>query len=212
MQQSDSSSPRGILAIWNDCAPGREAVYERWYRTEHLAERLAVPGFRTGRRFRRLADTGPEFFTCYETRSPDVLYSEAYRNRVDNPSELTREVMAGVFVNVSRTICRVVSTSGEMRGGFVVTATASDSKVLEAIARENPARGDVVRTEIWSADARPEEGNSAEQLIRGPDGHITGCALIETASAGSAAALARSIGQQHDCPAHAYGLMYELVR
>ena len=35
----------GILAIFNDCRPGREAEFEEWFQGEHLLERLAVPGF-----------------------------------------------------------------------------------------------------------------------------------------------------------------------
>ena len=40
----------GILAIFNNVAPGREAEFEEWFQHEHLAERLAVPGFLIGRR------------------------------------------------------------------------------------------------------------------------------------------------------------------
>ena len=40
----------GILAVWNDCARGREASYEEWYQQEHLIERVRVSGFLVGRR------------------------------------------------------------------------------------------------------------------------------------------------------------------
>ena len=40
----------GILAIFNNVAPGREAEFEEWFQHEHLAERIAVPGFLIGRR------------------------------------------------------------------------------------------------------------------------------------------------------------------
>ncbi len=38
----------GRLAIWNDCATDYQAEFETWYQTEHLGERLSVPGFRRG--------------------------------------------------------------------------------------------------------------------------------------------------------------------
>jgi hypothetical protein len=41
----------GILAIFNNAAPGREAEFDEWFQHEHLAERLAVPGFLLGRRY-----------------------------------------------------------------------------------------------------------------------------------------------------------------
>ena len=40
----------GILAIFNNVAPGREAEFEEWFQHEHLAERIALPGFLIGRR------------------------------------------------------------------------------------------------------------------------------------------------------------------
>ena len=34
----------GILAVWQDWAPGAEALVADWYNREHHAERVAVPG------------------------------------------------------------------------------------------------------------------------------------------------------------------------
>ena len=48
----------GILAVWNDCAPEGLAHFERWYNREHLQERVAVPGFRRGRRYEAVAGIG----------------------------------------------------------------------------------------------------------------------------------------------------------
>ena len=42
---SGGGANAGVLAIWNNCAPGAEAQYEHWYRSEHLAERVAIEGF-----------------------------------------------------------------------------------------------------------------------------------------------------------------------
>jgi hypothetical protein len=53
MRLSASDKPGtlpGILAIFNNVAPGREAEFEEWFQHEHLAERIAVPGFLLGRR------------------------------------------------------------------------------------------------------------------------------------------------------------------
>jgi hypothetical protein len=38
----------GILAIFNNVAPGREAEFEEWFQHEHLQERLAVPASCSG--------------------------------------------------------------------------------------------------------------------------------------------------------------------
>jgi antibiotic biosynthesis monooxygenase (ABM) superfamily enzyme len=51
-EETDVTDTRpGILAIFNNVAPGREAEFEEWFQHEHLVERLAVPGFLLGRRY-----------------------------------------------------------------------------------------------------------------------------------------------------------------
>ena len=77
-------SPKGILALWNDCAKGKEALYERWYQTEHLAERLAIPGSLRGRRYQAV-NAIHGYFTYYETATPEVLISEPYLEILNNP-------------------------------------------------------------------------------------------------------------------------------
>ena len=46
----------GIQALWNDCEVGHEDAYEAWYQGEHLANCLAVLGFRRGPRMESLTD------------------------------------------------------------------------------------------------------------------------------------------------------------
>ena len=58
----------GILAIFNNVAPGREAEFEEWFQHEHLAERIAVPGFLIGRRHEAISGQ-PRYFNFYVTQS-----------------------------------------------------------------------------------------------------------------------------------------------
>ena len=81
----------GVLAIWNDCAQGHEAAYESWYMREHLPERLSLPGFRRGRRYSAIRP-GPEFFTYYETDTPEVLATADYLDRVEDPTPMTQRM------------------------------------------------------------------------------------------------------------------------
>lgn len=37
----------GVLAIWNDVRAGREPEFDFWFKSEHFAERLAVPGWKS---------------------------------------------------------------------------------------------------------------------------------------------------------------------
>lgn len=110
-----------ILAIWNDREDSIADVYERWYLSEHLPERLAVPGFLAARRYEARKGS-PRFFTFYDVQSPAVLSSANYLARLASPSPLTREVMAN-FRNMMRTACMSIHRSpGAAVGGCVVAA------------------------------------------------------------------------------------------
>jgi len=41
----------GLLMVWADVPADKEAEFNRWYNEEHLAERLAIPGFLNGARY-----------------------------------------------------------------------------------------------------------------------------------------------------------------
>lgn len=181
---------RGVLALWNDCAPGQEADYEAWCRDEHLPERLAIPGFRRGRRYRALGP-GPAFFTCYEVDTPEVLTGEAYLARVNDPSPRTRRIMAGAFRNMSRTICRVAASAGHMRGSVAVTAEVADDGAAGLLAGMAAQPG-VARAELWAAHGAPGPQN-AEAVIRGGDTAVSPARCRDRATGRRASATGRRV-------------------
>lgn len=186
---------RGILAIWNDCAKGREAEYETWYRGEHLPERVSIPGFRAAWRFRAI-EARPEYFSFYETDTPEVLFSEAYHQRVEAPTALTTKVMTGIFLNATRTPCTQAIRWGVLRGAVavVVRYDARPGGELEAALREIATRADVLRAELWLPTREQAPGAlSAEQALRGPDQTIAAGALVETLTEHEAAAVVHKL-------------------
>ncbi len=190
--ETDKRTARGILAIWNDCRPGMQREYEEWYRGEHLPERLSVPGFRAAWRFRAIQGE-PEYFTFYETLTPEVLFSAAYEGRVNDPTALTRHIMSGVFTNATRALLSSVASWGMLRGAFAVSVRfdAQPGADLEPCLRTVAAREDVLRAELWRP-TRPDAPAvlSAEQQLRGPDGSVAAAALVETLSEQEARAVA----------------------
>ena len=193
-------SARGILAIWNDRRAGTEPEYEAWYRGEHLPERLSIPGFRASWRY-RVIEGEPEYFTFYETATPEVLFSEAYMARVESPTELTRRIMSGVFTNATRALLTRAARWGILRGAFAVSVRfdAAPGSRLESNLREFAGRSDVLSAEFWTP-TRPDAPGvfSAEQQLRGPDKSIAAAALVETTTErearGVAAALRKTLG------------------
>jgi hypothetical protein len=194
--ESTKRTTRGILAIWNDCRPGTQREYEQWYRGEHLPERLSIPGFRAAWRFRAI-EAEPEYFTFYETTTPEVLFSAAYEARVNDPTALTQRVMSGVFTNATRALLTSVAGWGVLRGTYAVSLRfdAQPDAVLEPSLRNAAAREDVLRAELWRP-TRPGPAPavlSAEQRLRGPDQTVAAAAVVETLTEQEARAVAATL-------------------
>jgi len=79
----------GLLMVWADVPADKEKDFNRWYDEEHLAERLAIPGFLSGARYEAVKG-GPRHLAVYELESPAVLQSAAYKRVQANPTEGTR--------------------------------------------------------------------------------------------------------------------------
>jgi hypothetical protein len=174
----------GILAIWNDREDSIAETYERWYLTEHVPERLGVPGFLTARRYEAAAGS-PRFFTCYEVESVDVLSSPDYLARLASPSPLTREVMAG-FRNMVRTACvRSLKSPAWALGGWAVTAYAEatgdiDGDVLFEQAGRLGHDGRVLGVQVWRAAPDPAQAGTREATLRpGGDRRIEAALVVD---------------------------------
>jgi hypothetical protein len=176
------TAEQGILAIFHNCRAGHEAEFEAWYQGEHLIERLAVPGFLFGRRYKGVAGT-PGFFCFYLVETPAVLTSKSYLERLDNPTPMTRKMMSDVFVDMNRTICTRTARRGRFRGAFAVVARFSrrqDDGVLSGELEKLAAEASVAGGELWVAVDPTATPVSKEEQLRGGDKKIVGALMIET--------------------------------
>jgi hypothetical protein len=57
---------KGLLTIWSDVDPDYRVEFQKWHTCEHIMERVSIPGFSVGRRYRGAGDA-PDFLMCYET-------------------------------------------------------------------------------------------------------------------------------------------------
>src|SRR6476659_1667895 len=172
----------GILAIWNDCGPGREAEFEAWFQGEHLLERLAVPGFLYGRRHQALSGSAG-YFNFYLVESPAVLTSKPYLERLDSPTPMTKRIMSEVFINANRTVCRRTIRRGAFRGAFAVTARfneIADAGVLTATLDDLVRDTNIAGGEIWVALDPAGMPISMEEKLRGGDKKIRACLMVDT--------------------------------
>ncbi len=109
----------GALVIWRAVTPEAEEDALRWHNTEHMPERLGVPGFLRGRRY--LGTAPPRhYIDFYETESVEIIRSAPYLERLNNPTPWTQRVLPH-FRDTFRIGCRVALSRGRGLGGAMVT-------------------------------------------------------------------------------------------
>ena len=188
----------GILAIFNDCRAGREAEFDAWFQSEHLLERLAVPGFLFGRRHAAISGSAG-YFNFYLVESPAVLASKPYLERLDNPTPMTKLVMSEIFINMNRTVCHRTLRRGGFRGAYAVTARFNeqpDTAALTRLAETLPQDPAVAACEVWTAVDPAGQSVSMEEKLRGGDKKIKACLMVDTLRQADAEKLAERLSKQ----------------
>ncbi|WP_136685956.1 hypothetical protein [Falsirhodobacter xinxiangensis] len=204
----------GIVAIWNDILPETRDSFFEWHPREHMQERMGVPGFLRGRRYIAV-DGGIEFLTLYEAVEPELLTSEAYRQRLANPTEWSLSVLPSFRSNL-RGVCRIVESHGYADGGFMLTVrfTAgpdSDAGISAAIADlvEQPR---IVGVHFIRCDKDLSGGN--QSLQRGRTISVPDCVLmIEASTREELAELVDAIESRmpSECESAIYRLEYQVM-
>jgi hypothetical protein len=133
------SEPQGLLAIWANVDADYEAEFLQWHNCEHVAERVSIPGFHVGHRYRAL-DQARDFFMVYETDTAEVMQSASYIQSQNNPTPWTRQSI-GHFRDTLRTIYTLAASEGQR--------PALDAPYV-LLVRSNP----------------PDTASGAEELIR----------------------------------------------
>ena len=98
---------RGLLLTLTEPPPEMEEEFNAWYDEEHLPERLAIPGFRSARRW--VCDR--TYLATYELDSPEVLQSAAYLARYQNPTPWSKRCL-GKTVAFKRWACEQIEPGG----------------------------------------------------------------------------------------------------
>lgn len=86
----------GLLMVWADVPADREDEFNRWYNEEHLAERLALPGFLSGARYEAVKG-GPKHLACYELESVAALERPEYTRAQARPTAWTKRCSPAVI-------------------------------------------------------------------------------------------------------------------
>lgn len=188
----------GAVVIWNDIRPeGVEAFYA-WHEGEHIAERVGIPGFLRGRRYRAL-EAPIEWLTLYEAVSPETLAGTDYRSRLDSPTPMTKATVP-YFENVLRAITRKVISLARGDGGLIAAWALAGSEEARVRLRDALA-GDILPklhlgpglagVHLLEADLAGSRYESAERKMTGKAPDVPETVVLLEASREAPLAAAR---------------------
>ena len=107
--------------------------HDRWHTHEHLPERLSIPGFCQGTRWVALGD-GPRYMVLYEVESLATLGSQAYLDRLNQPTPWTTRMMPH-YRGMSRGLCRVLRSCGLGMGHYALQLRFKPAQASESVSK-----------------------------------------------------------------------------
>ena len=133
---------KGLVVIWNGIRDDRREDFMEWHPRQHMVERLSIPGFLRGRRCIAL-DGATEFVTLYELASPEVLLTDAYKERLLSPTEWSSATLPA-FTDNTRGACRILFSEGYAMGAFMLTVrfaakAGREAALVDALQKVMPA-------------------------------------------------------------------------
>src|SRR5215472_3076463 len=128
---------KGFLLVLMQPPEHIEEEFNAWYDTEHLPERLSVPGVLTAIRFSSVTAAAPKYLAMYDLETEAVLESDAYKRvagansspwtrRVTGKTKVYRSVGTQIYPGHAITLRSARVTLLRFRG---LQASASDSVV-----------------------------------------------------------------------------------
>jgi hypothetical protein len=83
----------GLITVWLHVAPEHEAELNDWYRREHLAQVVALPGFVRARRY-SVEDAPLKYLAWYETTDASIESGPDFQKIVREPTAWSQRVRA----------------------------------------------------------------------------------------------------------------------
>ena len=160
-----------------DVVPKAIPEHDDWHTHEHLPERLSIPGFIRGSRWVALHGQ-PRYFVIYEVEQLATLTSEAYLERLNNPTAWTSKMMP-FYRGMTRGFCSVTGSFGSGIGHVGVLmrfkpATGAESslrkRLLQDILPQLSSRPGIASVHLFEGALTPKMTN--EQRMRGTDAGV----------------------------------------
>jgi hypothetical protein len=175
------------LFVLNDINSAVESEFNEWYQTEHVRQRMQIPGFLSARRYRALGDS-QAYMALYSCTEAAVLEQAQYKEILVEPTPLTKKMMPH-FRNMVRSVCDETWSAGTGLGGEAVVMRCAAKPGQEQRARDfiaqtlypQLARANcLVRLALWEASASAGAAPSPEEARRGkPDERVNWVLFFE---------------------------------
>ena len=169
---------KGALLNWGGVLPKHDFDYNLWHSLEHMPERMSVKGFL--RAFRCVGlkgtDVNDKYFMMYDVKNKDILSSNQYLNRLNNPTEWTSKILSK-YVYPSRAICEVIKTKSLTSGlsGFFVTirylSQNNDTEKFYKISDEIMYQNGIFSIHCFQSDKEISLIKTKEKVIRSFQGN-----------------------------------------
>jgi len=105
--------------MWCDIEAAADREFEFYHTQEHFAERVGIPGFLRGSRWKAV-DGSSTYFVMYELAEYDVFTGDAYLERLNNPTTWSVKMMPKIG-NMVRSPCDVTASCGAGFGTSLIT-------------------------------------------------------------------------------------------
>jgi hypothetical protein len=160
-----------------DIAPDAICEHDDWHTHEHLPERLSIPGFLRGSRWAAIQGQ-PRYLVLYEVENVGTLESDAYLQRLNNPTPWTSKIMPN-YRGMVRGLCSVVASYGVGMGHFGLlirfepaagAKPALDPWLGHEVLPRLPTQPGLGGAHLLEAAATPRM--TTEQRIRGADAGV----------------------------------------
>lgn len=207
-----TSDAMGELFIWTDVDTAYEQDFNRWYDTEHMQERAAIPGFKWSRRYHSKTCARP-YLALYRTESLKVFTSDTYRQAFTKQTEWSVRNFSRMH-NTQRRVAAVTLAFGAGTGaGIALVSLGSLAVAEQALARctvlGESAEG-ILSAKILTPDTTlstplPSE-NTAQRVL---EPYLIIDATSVSAAATAAAAIATQLGLP-DTACHSFDLLWDL--
>ncbi len=181
---------RGMLMIWTNVPADAEADFNRWYDREHVAERVAMPGFLFGRRYRAAIDAPLRYLALYGTQDIEALSSPGYLAVLGQQSPWSQAVLARM-TDTRRLVGTVTRRHGAGHGAKLMAgllavpaeeAAAMRDLLDDGLLKPAAALDGVTSAWVLEADSALSRPVTPGAAIPDPNGPLTWLVVIEAGS------------------------------